>query len=135
MQFFCIIMLKPKRWFTNQWIWKELCVTKCIVWTGFKFSRFENYQKNGGRNCVVLGDVHTVPDSEMKLSRKCTKIASVHTGNALERLLHNKTLIVLQTGQEQLLKQSKNLSSTVWTSEREQKPIRYRVNLCSHCTG
>ena len=62
---------------------------------------------------MVLGVVHTVPDSEMKFSRKCAKIASVHTGNALERLLHNKTLIVLQTGQEQLLKQSKNLSGTV----------------------
>ena len=25
--FFCTIMLKSKRWFTNQWIWKGLCLT------------------------------------------------------------------------------------------------------------
>ena len=25
--FFCTVMSKPKKWFTSQWIWKELCTS------------------------------------------------------------------------------------------------------------
>ena len=40
--------------------------------------------------------------------------APVHTGSASEQFLHrNRTLILVQTVPEQLLKRSKNLSGTV----------------------
>ena len=43
-----------------------------------------------------------------------TDRASVHTGNAMEQILHrNRRLILVHTVLEQLLKRSKNLSSTV----------------------
>ena len=43
-----------------------------------------------------------------------TDRAPVHAGNASEQFLHrNRTLILVHTVPEQLLKRSKNLSSTV----------------------
>ena len=43
-----------------------------------------------------------------------TDRASVHTGNASEQFMHrNRTLILVHTVPEQLLKRSKNLSGTV----------------------
>ena len=34
-----VIILKTQRWFINHWIWKELCATNHIVWTGLKMGR------------------------------------------------------------------------------------------------
>ena len=37
-RFFCIIMLKPKKWFMNQWIWKELCTSQNKTLSTFSLS-------------------------------------------------------------------------------------------------
>ena len=36
--FFCIIMLKPKKWFMNHWIWKELCTSQNKTLSAFSLA-------------------------------------------------------------------------------------------------
>ena len=63
------------------------------------------------RNLVLVNDLFK---SKCSVANCITDGASVHTGNASEQFLHhNRTLILVHTVPEQLLKWSKNLSSIV----------------------
>ena len=63
------------------------------------------------RNLVLVNDLLK---SKGSVANCMTDRACVHTGNASEQfLLRNKTLILVHTVSEQLLKRSKNLSGTV----------------------
>ena len=63
------------------------------------------------RNLVLVNDLLK---SKGSVANCMTDRACVHTGNASEQsLLRNRTLILVHTVSEQLLKRSKNLSGTV----------------------
>ena len=63
------------------------------------------------RNLVLVNDILK---SKGSVANYMTDRACVQTGNASEQfLLCNRTLILVHTVQEQLLKRSKNLSGTV----------------------
>ena len=63
------------------------------------------------RNLVLVNDLFKSTGS---VANCMTDRASVHTGNASEQFRHrNRTLILVYTVPEQLLKRSRNLSGTV----------------------
>ena len=63
------------------------------------------------RNLVLVNDLLK---SKGSVANCMTDRACVHTGNTSEQfLLRNRTLILVRTVSEQLLKRSKNLSGTV----------------------
>ena len=66
MRFFCSIILKPKRWFTNQWIRQELCTTNRIVWTDLKW---------GNQSQVVLAGTLTGVQGDIR----CKVLAALST--------------------------------------------------------